>query len=173
MKYWARVESDIVIEVIQAEKKPEFHPDIIIIECDANTQEDDTHSGGVFSRPQASIDDLKDEKITAVNSLFSSKIESGYLFETNTYQIDQAAQADMNAIYTKLADNQLNPHGGVWRDIENDMNAMDDAKVKSFIDAVFSYVFTLKQVLWTHKDNIRAMTRSEDVENYDITTLWP
>lgn len=172
MKYWARLENNIVKEIIQAEEKPELHPSMTIIECTSETLENDVYQNGFFSRPSKSIDILKSEKISSLNSLYAEKILVGMVFETNTYQIRDSDRQNMNDVYTKLADNQTNPHGGVWRDMSNTFRVMNDAKVKEFIDAVFAYRSSLLQAFWTHKDNINAMTRSEDVINYDFTTNW-
>jgi hypothetical protein len=173
MKKFARIENDIVMEVIEANEKPEFHPSIIIVEASEWVAEDDIYKNGTFTRPQKSLSDLKAEKIAELTSLYEQKIAAGYVFERNTYQIDAESQTNMNAIYTKLAGGGTNPHGGVWRDAQNTMIGMDDEKVKAFIDEVFVFVFNLKRVLWTHKDAIRAISRSEDVIDYDISANWP
>ena len=128
--------------------------------------------GENFNKPLPNIDVLKKEKTESLNALYTEKIAAGLVFESNTYQIRDSDRQNMNDVYTKLADGQTNPHGGVWRDSSNTFRPMNDAKVKEFIDAVFAYRLSLLQALWTHKDNIRELTRSEDVTDYDITTNW-
>lgn len=173
MKYWARIENSKAVEIIEDEIKPEFHPSITLIECNSETLEGDIYQNGVFSHPQKTINELKAEKIAEVNSIIQQKIMDGLVFENNTYQIRDSDRQNMNDVYTKLADGQSNPHGGAWRNMNNQMVPMNDTKVKQFIDAVFLYRLQLLQALWTHKDNINEITRSEDVIDYDVTTGYP
>lgn len=173
MKKFARIENNIVLEVIEAEEKPEFHPSIILIECPADTDQDFIYENYTFKRKEINISELKTNKKYELNALAGDKIEGGFNFENNDYQIDAQARESMLAIYTYLNAGVSNPHAGSWRTTDNTMIEMDDTKVRAFIDAVFVYNYSLKVVLWGHKDAIQAMTRSEDVADYDITQAWP
>lgn len=131
------------------------------------------YEGESFIKPVPQISVLKYKKIKEAEYLYNQKIMDGLVFENNTYQIRDSDRQNMNDVYTKLTDGQSNPHGGAWRNMDNQMVPMNDAKVKQFIDAVFLYRLQLLQALWTHKDNINGITRSEDVIDYDVTTRYP
>lgn len=170
----ALIKNNVVENIIEADSS--FEPDqgyaAVTIPDNVFVDIGYLYNNEIFTKPIPSIDVLKSEKISSLNSLYAEKIAAGIVFETNTYQIRDQDRQNMNDVYTKLADGQTNPHGGVWRDASNTFRTMNDAKVKEFIDAVFAYRLSLLQALWTHKDNIRGMTRSEDVIDYDITANW-
>lgn len=170
----ALIKNSVVENIIESDSS--FEPDqgyaAVTVPDDVFLDIGYSYDGQNFTKPAPSIEVLKSEKISAINSLYVEKIKTGMVFEGNTYQIRDMDRQNMNDVYTKLADGQSNPHGGVWRDMSNTFRVMNDAKVKEFIDAVFAYRLSLLQALWTHKDNIRGMTRSEDVIDYDITADW-
>lgn len=173
MTKFARIENEKVVEIFEGAKLPEFHPSLVWVQSPDYVDESYTYVNGAFSAPTVSIDDLKADKIAALKKLHDEKINAGLVYDGHLYQIDVAARQNMNDVYTKLADGQTNPHGGVWRNTANQMIPMDDTTVKTFINSVFAYRFGLMNTLWTHNDNISAMTRSEDVKSYDIETGWP
>lgn len=123
--------------------------------------------------PAPSLEVVIVSKQHAVMALYNDKVAAGFVYETNTYQINTNSRLDMTAVMTDFVAGATNAHGGFWRSQDNQMIAMDDTEVQAFILAVKAYMAGLYQAQWTHKDAIGALQDVAAVDAYDITTGWP
>lgn len=117
-------------------------------------------------------------KILDLKKLLATKIAAGFAYTVpggapHTYQIGEAAQADMTSIAAAFGIGDTNAHGGVWRDASNAMVAMTDDEVKAFFKAARAYGLALRRRYWALKAAIEAAGDQTALDAVDITTGWP
>lgn len=187
MKYYARVKDGIVREIKQDEKQPEVHKSITFVDANSAVRVGWVYDGNSFSDPESlkSVQQVKKEKKTAVSSFRDKKYAEGLTYKGNNFQITVAAQKDMISVQMQfqIEQNRLllnlpasigfSPHGGYWRDSNNQKVAMNNDQVQAFFQAAYNHVLSIKVSAWTHKDNIDALNAKQDILDYDITTGWP
>ena len=174
MKKFGRFENNKVVEVLEAEKLPEFHPSLNWREIPDIAGEGWIERDNEIISPEdaKSLEEIKADKILEVNRIRSNKFQT-FTYNGNNYQVGLEAQKDMLAVQQQLSLGVENPHGGAWRTSENKMVVMTDAEVATFLQAVFSYVMEVKKVSWYHKDTISGLSDREEIKSYDVQTGWP
>jgi len=175
MAYFARIEDDVVVELLQADSLPEFHPSLTWVDSNSAVYEGWAYDGNSFTDPESikTVQETKDEKLQDVSALRIAKIDSGFTYNSKVYQIDSEAQKDMTAIMVQFALGNSNPHGGEWRTSDNEAIPMTDSEVQIFIQSAFAHVVLIKQRSWYHKEQINLLNAKQDITDYDIETGWP
>lgn len=174
--YFARIENNIVVETLQAEKLPRFHPSLQWVACHAETQEGDLlNDDGSFTTPESilSIEEAKDARKREVTALRENKINKGFTYDGAIYQVNEQAQTDIQSIELQLLKGNTDKFTGFWMDKNNVEHTMTIEEFESFAQAVFDYVLALKSIAWTHKRNIDAQPDVTSVLEYNINTNWP
>jgi len=133
------------------------------------------YENGSFIDPETvkPISDVRARRLKEVTIIRKSKEKGGFLYDSNTYQVDIEAQKDILAVQTQFLLGATNPHGGFWMSEGNVPVTMDDDEVKAFFQAAFNYIYALKAAAWTHKENLNKLNARNDVLEYDISTGWP
>lgn len=175
MAKFARIENGIVVETLEAEFLPQFHPSLVWVDCPDVVTEGYLYDGNAFTSPEENItvDEVKSAKTALLKAHRNEKYDLGHTYNGDVFQIDAEAQTNMIAIMTQFTLGNSNPHGGVWRDVDNVAVAMNDAEVQAFIQASFSYIMAIKNQFWYHDAQIKALNAKSDIEDYDFTTGWP
>ena len=115
---------------------------------------------------------LKSEKIAAVNVLREQKIASGFSFNGNLFDSDDASLRNITAMATSVALGEAVPVGFSWRAANNSdivMNAMD---IRNFSVAARDHVYQLHIIARQHKAAVNARTTESEVAAYDINSGW-
>ncbi len=141
------------------------------IECAIGWREQD----GIFVPPAdpRTADEIKADLKNLVNNLRESKQAAGFTDNGHVFQIGIEAQKDMLGVQMQFMLGAQSPHGGFWRDKDNNEVQMDDAAVVAFLQRVFAHVFALKAAAWHHKDMIEALESVEELLAYDTGAGWP
>jgi hypothetical protein len=171
MKY-ALIQSNVVKEVF--DEKPDLHPSLEVRECDDFVTEGFVFDRGTFLSPDNLItaQEVKEKKSKEISALRETKMKDGFLYQGHTFQIDLEAQKDMTAVQVQFLAGHESPHGGFWRDKENNAVEMNDQEVQGFFQAAFSYVLNIKKSAWTHKENLNNLSAKNDIVGYDISKNW-
>lgn len=123
--------------------------------------------------PPPSLNNVKTLKKLELKQFYNQKIEEGFIFEGNTYQIRDGDRIVMAVVMLNFSRGKLDAHHGFWRSLDNQMITMSDAKVQEFLDAVEVYGAALYQPSWQHADAIELLSNVDDINDYDFTTNWP
>jgi hypothetical protein len=67
---------------------------------------------------------------------------------------------------------QVLPLGFVWRDINNNNIAADSSFINGLLLAIATRTNSLYQLLWQHKEAIRALSTVEQINSYNATAGW-
>jgi len=121
----------------------------------------------------AILNENKEYKKTAVMLKYSQLVTIGFIYEGNTYQIDDQAQGNMVATQARFNKGKANSHGGYWRDKDNVKHTMDDAAVQLLFDAAFQYKSDLIRHMHDLKDVIDATRDESELAAVDINAGWP
>lgn len=135
------------------------------------------YSDGKFSDPnpppEKGLDELISEKEKEISSLRDKKYKEGFNYQGKNFQIDLEAQKDMTAVQVQFLLGQEDPHGGFWRTTDNEAVRMNDVQVKLFFQNAFSYVLSIKQASWNHKENVKSLNDRDLILEYNTSIGWP
>ncbi len=172
---FARIEDNIVREILDVDVLPEFHPSLIWVPCPPTTTQGMIYEDGVFVDPQEiiTLEDAKAEANRAISKIRDEKYQQGIPYEGQVFQIDDNAQRDMLSMQTQFLLGNDAAYDGFWMDFDNNQKAMTKTEVQAFFQTCFAYVKALKAAAWAHKANINALTDTAAVQSYDINANWP
>ncbi len=114
----------------------------------------------------------KPARLEAVNAEYQRRLDAGFVYGGQRYQIDGEAQGAMATVLAAFAANASNPHGGVWRTKANTMIAMSDSQCRTFLTAALTRVQHLKAVCWAKKDAISAAVTPAAVAGVSLGDGW-
>lgn len=172
MNKFAKIENDIVVQV-QPHDSEGFVEVADSIFCGLIHDGSASYAEGSFTSPSDSLETKISQKQHAAQNIYQEKINDGFTFEGNVFQIRETDKLNMTAVMTDFNLGVSNAHGGTWRSMSNEMIPMTDAKVQEFIQAAKSYLLSLMQAYWQHKDALQEMGSVDLVNAYDITAGWP
>lgn len=174
---FARLENNIVVETLDLEVLPEFHPDLVWVLCPNSVQQGWVYDQeqGRFSDPLSvmPLSELKESLKSKISVLRDGRFSAGFLYEGQVFQIGTDAQKDMLSMQTQLILGNSSAYDGYWMDQDNSPKVMSEEELVTFFQAAFNFVKNLKGSAWRHKAQIDALTQRDDLINYDPETLWP
>lgn len=108
-------------------------------------------------------------------------LSAGYLFGGHVFQIREIDISNFQSIMLALLLGESSPHGGVWRDTENENIALTDTQMQQLAVGAVQYQASVLRAWGAHKDAIQAIVLSaesdfaadEAAEDYDINQGWP
>jgi hypothetical protein len=115
------------------------------------------------------LEERKFVKYTAVVHNFMQKVAGGFSYEGHLYDIDDAAQANINAVQTSFLKGTVNAHGGYWRTYDDQNVAMSDIEAQAFFDAAYAFKMNLIRTAQSAKDAIAAATTLAEIDAVDVT----
>lgn len=171
---FARLENNIVMEVMDVETLPEFHPGLIWVSCTSGVGEGFIHDNGTFENPETLItaDDVRPEKLSNISSLYHSKIKGGFLYDGNIYHLDSTARTNMGLMKLEIDAGGVNPHGGYWVGMGG-IHALTDVEVVAMADAARLAYRGLLFAKSGHEASLNALTDKVDILSYDVNAGWP
>lgn len=174
MKF-ARIENDIVVEILNAFALPDFHPDLIWVEnVPDEVQEGWLYDGSSFSDPDTALtaDEVRDEKIDSLNALYDEKINGGFTYDGNLYHLDASARTNMGLMKLNIDGGAVSPHGGYWIG-KTGRHALNDSEVVALANTALSAYQGLLFARQTHIEALEVLTDKTAITNYDINAGWP
>lgn len=116
-----------------------------------------------------------------LQNLKDSKLAAGYLSGGHYYQIRDMDMVNLVTVVVAISQGITNPHGGIWRTVDNQNIAFTDLEIKALAVSAITYKEQLLRAWSAHKDAIAAIVASHPVafdadeaaEDYDITAGWP
>lgn len=119
-----------------------------------------------------SINDYKKNLRNAVRVKVQSQLAAGFKYNNDVFDIDDAAQNNMNSVRLMLNDTP-NAHGGIWRTKHNTDALMSDAEVITFFKAAFTYKSQTLRNKWILFSAINNAQTVEDLDAIDTDAGWP
>lgn len=119
------------------------------------------------------VEDVRSEVISAITQLRETHIQSGVVWNNNTFDTDVASQGRITAIVTSVAAGLTLPDNFTWRTADNTDVPMTAQDLKDLAQAVLDHVDACFKTSWTHKDAVRALNTAAEIAAYDYTTGWP
>jgi hypothetical protein len=174
---FARLENNFVREIFEGEILPDFHPDLIWIQCPENVAEgykyDSENQEFISPADFETLAEIKEKQKSAVSALRDQKYKNGFVYDGQKFQIDTDAQKDMLSMQTQFILGNDSAYDGFWMDAANAPKVMTKEQAQAFFQAAFTYVKGIKGAAWTHKAVIDAITTKEDCRAYDFSQGWP
>ena len=125
---------------------------------------------------------MKENKSDAVDALLNSKLETGFEWPAASGKFVQLRPQDQqNIASSTLRAVAVLTSGGAmtwpadfeWRMSDNSFVAITSAsQMLGMTTAAMDFVVALRKASWDHKDAILALSTSQAVYEYDITTDW-
>ncbi|MBL4761291.1 MAG: hypothetical protein JKY93_01160 [Gammaproteobacteria bacterium] len=171
---FARLENNIVMEVMDVEMLPEFHPDLIWVTCTSEVGEGFIYDNSIFIDPESLItaEGLIPAKLLEISSLYHEKIGSGFLYDGNLYHLDATARSNMGMMKLEIDAGAISPHGGAWIGL-NGVYTLSDVQVLALAEAARLAYRGLLFAKSTHEITIKALTEKGAVLSYDVEAGWP
>ncbi len=171
---FARLENNIVMEILDVETLPNFHPDLIWVACGGGVAQGFIHDNGVFTDPETLItaDDVRPQKLRKISSMYHSKIEEGFLYADDLYHLDATARTNMGLMKLEIDAGGVNPHGGYWVGMDG-VHALTDVAVVAMADAARLAYRGLLFAKATHEATLNATTDKAAILSYDVDAGWP
>lgn len=158
MKHFARVKNDVVMEVFEGDEPPELHPSLEVVAIGGDVGERWIRRDGVFVNPEE--EEALDRYFKNVSKVRDQALRV-FNYRDHDFQIGREAQNLMTAALALLQSGVKNPHGGAWRDVNNEPVKMTDGQLEDFIKAAFGHIFAMRTKAWEIKDRAAKMKKSD------------
>lgn len=172
---FARIENHLVVELLDVEVLPPFHPDLVWVEVPEgqSVNERDSYIDGVFipAEDMIDIETWRKDKIAEVSAIYSQKIEEGFSFEGNLYHLDATSRSNIGLMKLDIQAGAVNPHGGFWIG-KTGKHQLSDAKVIELANAALSAYQALLFKKQEHLEKIYSEDDKETLKNYDTSSGW-
>ena len=99
MKTFARIQNDVVVELLAADTLPDFHPDLQWVQCSADVQEGYIYKNGSFAAPAIDTEAVKKALVASVDSAVAAVYATYTRFEVEYLEREKQAQAYKDAGY--------------------------------------------------------------------------
>jgi hypothetical protein len=99
-------------------------------------------------------------------------LENGWIYNGVWYDSDARSVQNMAGTQTMINSGFTLPAGFVWRASDNSDHAFDNAGFLAFFIAAAQWREAAFKVSWIHKANIKSLTTSKDVADYDFKSYW-
>lgn len=169
----ARIENGLVLEVLEADPFPPFHPNLVWVECGAEVISGYAWDGSVFydPTPPRTLEVAHTERLAALAALRFQKETAGILINGAKVKTDRESQGALTGAYTSLKNGLLTgidwkAEGGVWV-------SLTLAQVEPLAQAVAAHVQACFSTEKAHAQAIEALSTVAEVDAYDISTWWP
>ena len=115
---------------------------------------------------------LKKKKSDEITQMRERRNLSPITYQNVLFDADEEAQRNVSAWMVNIAAGQNPPSGFVWRAYDNTNHPADADFVVGLGNAITMRGTYLYQQSWIKKAEVAALTTSEDVRAYDVTTGW-
>jgi|GEM_PF-6808547 len=183
---WARIENNIVKEIVDIDPIGRFHPDLVWVACGEEVIENYTYDAvsQTFSAPVVSLEVKKADKCKKVDEFKTDKLDAGKTYNGNPYQCCKDSQFEIMARFNYAVQSKADAvtfpwsgqpeHFDKWRDSNNVTQtfATPDDYI-AFAKAINSHCNLIALKAMALKDSINACTSIAQVDAIDINTGWP
>lgn len=119
------------------------------------------------------LQETKDQKKALVNMLREQKVESGYRWSSNLWDIDANSLAILSNYCTSVNNGTELPDGFAWRSKENINVPMTGSDLIQLNAILINYINSLYNYSWHLKEVIDGMVTNDEVDEFDIAIGWP
>ena len=120
-----------------------------------------------------SLSQTKTEKKELVNMLRENKIESGYRWNGNIWDIDPNSMAILSNYCTAISNGIELPVNFTWRSKENVNVPMTAQELIQLNALLINYINSVYNYSWYLKETIDSFTANFDIDDFNIEIGWP
>lgn len=115
----------------------------------------------------------KEELKRVVEDLRDLHIKGGFTYDGDTWDSDEQSQINIIGANSAVSAGIQIPSGFTWRSATNIDHPFTATKLAELGAALLVHKNTCYQVSWYHKTQIDALNSIQQIEAYDVTTMWP
>lgn len=171
MKTFARIENGKVVETLQADELPEFHPSLVWVECPNQTSVGWDYDGNVVKPPTVDVVAITSRQWNAIKAERDRRktggVKVGVGGVDKWFHSDDASRIQQMALVMMGANIPANLQ---WKTLDGSFVTMTQAVAQS----VFVAAAASDQAIFAVAEGHRAaLAACEDPAVYDYSTGWP
>lgn len=167
MKTFARIENGKVVETLQADELPEFHPSLVWVECPNQTSVGWDYDGNVVKPPTVDVVAITSRQWNAIKAERDRRKTGGVKVGVKWFHSDDGSRIQQMGLVMMGAGIPANLQ---WKTMDGSFITM----TQTLASQVFQAVAASDQAIFTAAETHRvAMEASADPASYDYSGGWP